>query len=70
MNKFLLFMYHPHEASGGCHDFVDGFDTMENAIQGMKDNHGGYYLDADILCIDTLEILHYSSENILELKKS
>ena len=69
MNKFLLFMYHPHEASGGCNDFIEAFDTLENAIQGMKDNHGGYNSDAQILCIENLEIKSYSYEEILELKK-
>lgn len=62
-------MYHPHEASGGCHDLVGGFDTMENAIQAMKENHGEYHAVADILRVETLEHNHYSYDEILELIK-
>lgn len=37
MKRYLLFTMHEHEASGGWNDFVDSFDSVEEAVAAVKD---------------------------------
>jgi len=38
MKRYMLFGFLKHYPSGGMHDFIDSFDTVDEAFQRILDN--------------------------------
>lgn len=62
---YYLFTYDGYYPSGGAHDFVDRFNSIESALQYIKDSnsYNDYYQIAD----SSMEIVE--SGSIENLKK-
>jgi hypothetical protein len=54
MNRYLVFTYYVGRAIGGMKDFLDSFDSLEEALDNLLAEPDRYY---QIVDQDTLEIV-------------
>ena len=47
MKRYLLFTYYATRPLGGAHDFLDSFDTVEDALENLLDEKNRYYQVVD-----------------------
>lgn len=58
MKEYLLFVYDQHYPCGGMNDFVDCFDTIEEAVkhhESIKTSHSNQYFQ--VVKYSTMEIV-------------
>lgn len=54
MKKYLVFTYYVGRPLGGMHDFLDSFDTLEDALDNVLTERNRYYQVVDR---DTTKVL-------------
>ena len=54
MKQYLLFTYYVGRSMGGAKDFLDSFDTVEEALDNILDEWTRYYQVVDR---DTMEVV-------------
>lgn len=54
MNQYLVFTYYVGRALGGAKDFLDSFDTIEEALENILKESNRYY---QIVNRDSFEIV-------------
>lgn len=70
MKKYLLFRYEMYYPSGGMHDFVQDFDSLDDAKSqtvGMTDRYGNSRSFQIVTYSDLAIVLQGSSEDGEEL---
>ena len=54
MNRYLLFTYYAGRPLGGMKDYLDSFETVEEALDNILEESGRYYQVVDTI---TMEIV-------------
>lgn len=54
LKKFLLFTFYAGRPLGGAHDFLDSFDTIEEALCNILDERTRYF---QIVDRDTMKVV-------------
>jgi len=47
MNRYLLFTYYAGRPLGGMKDYLDSFDSIEEALDNLLEESGRYYQIVD-----------------------
>lgn len=55
MKKFLVFTYYVGRPLGGVKDFLDAFDTVEEALENILDERERYYQIVDRTTMKTVK---------------
>jgi hypothetical protein len=55
MNKYLLFTYYVGRPLGGAKDFLDSFDTVEEALDNILEEWTRYYQVVDRDTMETVK---------------
>jgi hypothetical protein len=54
MNRYLVFTYYVGRALGGAKDFLDSFDTVEEALENVLKERNRYY---QVVARDSFEVV-------------
>ena len=54
MQRYLLFTFYVGRALGGINDFLDSFDTIEDALENLLKERDRYY---QIVDAETMEVV-------------
>ncbi|HZQ47025.1 MAG TPA: hypothetical protein VFC07_08440 [Verrucomicrobiae bacterium] len=55
MKKYLVFTYYVGQPFGGAKDFLDSFDTIEEALDNLLDELTRYYQIVDSETMETVK---------------
>jgi hypothetical protein len=55
MKRYLLFTYYLGRSLGGAKDFLDSFDTVEEALDNILDEWTRYYQVVDAETMETVK---------------
>jgi len=55
MEQYLVFTYYVGEAQGGMNDFLDSFDSIDDALENLLKERNRYYQIVDAETLDVVK---------------
>lgn len=67
MKKYLLFVFNTYYPMGGIDDFLDSFDSVEEAVSAAENKEEeSYEMNFQIIDRDTFKLLHRFVHNWID----